>query len=577
MKIAVNSTKGSYYNPAQGLINNTNSQAGTSPNDGYTIEVITGEAVITLLVNDTSFQKSWDLLFESCPWATIFQSRQFITAWYRIYGLQHCPVLLKAVASGQLHGLLPMALLNAPGFVTGSGGKITGAGHYDAQYQSWLAAPSNGETFIKNALAELMKQFPGHPISFRFLPPAAPLDWVMHDKKWRQCSILQSYKRPLINFNDPGHAKLYKGSHFRNKFNRLKRLGEVHFDHITDFKSFESALNEMAILYDFRHSALFNKNHFRDDPLKKDFLLELFRLDLLHTTVLKVEGRTIAAVVAITGTDGWVHLSGINCHAPFKARAYSPGILQFSLLSKKLAEAGVQYFDLTPGYDPYKEELANAHDEVKELVISHSLKFHVKKKIRKWVHARLVAAGIRPMTVELNLKRYFYLARRRNILSVMKRLTGRLKKSSKQQLYFIRRDSLPTIKMLLHKDSLRDLLHFDAEKSAGITRWEFLADAMRRFEDGQHCFTWVENGRLLCCAWFSYPDAFSTTKNNDPVTENTIVLKSFFCHAAAKERVLAFLYGVLDITVDRERSSFYLLANDPLFCHILDVAGFPVV
>jgi hypothetical protein len=543
----------------------------TSPNDGYSLELITGSAVTDLLL-DQEFQKNWDRLFESCSWATVFQDRQFVAAWFQIYKEQHLPILIKAVEAGQLKGVLPMVLLNAhanDSDGTGKGSRITGAGHYDALYQTWLAAPSDAEAFIKKALAELMKQFPGYLISFRFLPPRTPLNWIKDDTKWSQFCIVQLYARPLIDFNDPGHTKLFRKSHFRNKLNRLKRVGEVHFECIGDFKKFESSLNEMAIMYDFRQSALFNKNHFMDDPLKKDFLLKLFQLHLLHVTELKVDGKTMAAVVAVAGKDGCVHLAGINCHSPFKARSYSPGILHFVLLSKQLAAEGNQYFDLTPGYDSYKEELANSHDEVKELVISPSPKYRLKRRIRKWIHARLIAWGIRPMTAELKMKKLLYLVRCRRVMSILKRHAKGLQKR-KQQLYLIQTYTLPAAKKIsLHKDSLNDLLQFG--KRTNISRWEFLADAMRRFDIGQHCFTWIEDGRLLGCAWFSYPDNAEAT-NNNPVTDKTFELQSLYFDAGAKDRLCSFLHSVIDAAVNQE-SKTYFRADDSLFCEALACAG----
>lgn len=547
---------------------------GNSSDDGYLLELITGSAVTDLLLNP-QFQKSWDTLFESCSWATVFQGRQFIAAWYQVYREQHLPILIKAIEKGELKGVLPMVLLNTGSngsHGTAKGDRITGAGHYDALYQTWLAAPSHVDTFIKHALTELMKQFPGYPISFRFLPPQTPLNWIKDDPMWRQRSIVQSYARPLMNLNDPANAKLFRKSHFRNKFNRLKKSGEVNFECIRHFKKFESSLNEMAVMYDFRQSALFNKNHFMDDPLKKDFLLALFKLNLLHVTELKVDGKTMAAVVAIAEKGGWVYLAGINCHSPFKARSFSPGILHFVLLSKQLAEEGIQYFDLTPGYDAYKEELANEHDEVKELFISPSLKFRLKKKIRKWIHARLVVAGIRPMTAELKGKKFFYLIRRRSVMSVIKQLAKKLQRKRTQQLYLIKPYTLQSgAKIALHKDSLSDLLQFESGKRTDITRWEFLADAMRRFEIGQHCFTWTENSRLLGCAWFSYPDNPDTT-NNNPVTDNSFALQTFYCHTAAKDRVPSFLHGVIDAAVNQEKRTCFLTDN-LLFCEALKTAG----
>ena len=100
---------------------------------------------------------------------------------------------------------------------------------------------------------------------------------------------------------------------------------------------------------------------------------------------------------------------------------------------------------------------------------------------------------------------------------------------------------------------------------------------MHRFDTGQHCFTWTENGRLLGCAWFSYPDTFSAEMKNKPLTDNAIVLQSLYCHSAEKNRLPSFLNGVIDAAVNKERSSIYFLADDQLFCQALESAGFQIV
>lgn len=576
MNIVAGAENELHETPAPEIRNKTIIDPKPRANDGYSIELVTGSAVITLL-NDPGFQQSWDLLFESCPWATVFQGRQFITAFYQAYREEHYPILITAVEKGQLKGGLPLVLLNtnaAAGNFTGKG-RITGAGHYEGLYQTWLAPPAAGDVFIQQALAALMKKFPGPSISFRFLPPGTPLNWIKDNKKWRRYCIVQSHARPLIHLNGTEEEKIFqRRKHFKNKLNRLKRTGEVSFETIRDQETFKSSLDAMAVMYDFRQTALFNKNPFHEDPVKKDFLLALFRLQLLHVTVLKVDGKIIAGIVAVAGKD-WVSLAAINCHSPVNARWHSPGFLHFVMLAKQIEEEGFRYFDLTPGYDTYKEELANGHDEVTELVISHSLKFRIKRKIKKWLHTRLVASGIRPMTVELTLKRYFYLLRRRSVMSVIKILAGRFNKKSKQKLYLAQTYTLPaTIKISLRKDSLADLMHYAAGKGTGATKWEFLGDAMFRLERGQHCYTWIENGRLMACAWFGYPEHSEEKKGNiDPEAGNTIEFRNLYCHQAAKDRLTGFLNKVIDAAVNKEGKD-HILTNDPVFCKVLEEAGF---
>lgn len=572
MDIAVDSPKEAYENPVTPLKNKAFINDEIKPNDGYSMELVTGEAVPDLLFNDHKFQKSWDQLFESCPWATIFQQRQFIGAWYRVYRNEHLPILIIAFEKGQLKGVLPVVLLNGVANGKQKSGRITGAGHYEAEYQSWLAAAADGELFIKKALAVLMKQYRGFTITFRFIPPGTPIGWAKKDKKWSQCSLIQSFARPYINLTDPELEKSYwKRKHFKKKLNRLSRTGDVSFETINDYETFERDLNEMAALYDFRQSALFNKCPFREDTVKKEFLLALFRLQLLHVTVLRVNEKIIAAVVLVKGKD-WIYLAGIICHTPFNAQIYSPGYLHLILLTKQLFGEGVPNFDLSPGYDSYKDDLANRHDEVHELVISSSKKFHIKRKIKIWLHARFVANGIRPMTAELNWKRYFYLLRKGNASFVVKSIVKRFQRKRMQQLFLVQAyTAQPDVNISLNKDNINDLMKYELS-SGHETKWEFLSNAMRRLETGQHCYTWMENGQLLACAWFRFPEPAAAEKDSSPVHEKLMVWEGYYCHAAAKSRIHDFISKVIDAGVNNDERSHFQTA-DQLFCKVLGDVG----
>jgi CelD/BcsL family acetyltransferase involved in cellulose biosynthesis len=517
----------------------------------YTIEIVTGPAVIELL-HDPAFQKSWEQLFENCPWATVFQTHAFIASWYQAYLKQHMPLLVKGTVNGRLKGLLPMALLK--------GGKITGAGHYEAEYQVWLTSSSDGNTFIQKALTELMIQFPGHPVSLRFIPPGTPLNWVQEEKKWRNSSIVQNYSRPLIHYHTPAEVKF--GKHHNNKLNRFKKMGEVRFESIKDLETFERSLDEMAILLDFRQGALFNKNPFLEDPVKKDFLIALFKQQLLHTTVFKVNGKIIAAVIAVL-RNNWVYLSGLICHSPLNARSNSPGLLHFQLLTKQLVEEGIQYFDLSPGYDAYKDELATQQDEVQELIISQAPGFRIKRQFRKWLHAKMIARGIRPMTAELNIKKYHYTIKHWHPMPAIQKLLKKLHKQEPPQRYVINKAELEQATTTSwEKNNLSHLLEFNSDNKAGLSRWKFLSDAMFRLEKGQHCFTWLENDKLLCCIWVSYG-------------EDVMVIEHCYCRAAAREWLPAYLKNMVAALSDhKEAGTLQLLATDKIVQKAMKVAGF---
>ncbi|OQP51687.1 GNAT family N-acetyltransferase [Niastella populi] len=576
MNTAANSTNDLYESPVPEVKPQPVIETGTRfNNNSDSFELIKGDAVIALLNNDSGFRQSWDLLFESCPWATVFQSRAFVTAWYQVYHEEHCPLLIIAVEQGQLKGLLPLAFLNtneAEGPAEKQSGRITAAGHYEALYQTWLAAPSDGDAFIKKASTELLKQFPGYYLSLRFLPQGTPMKWITDDRQCRKRSIIQSHTCPLIHLKGTGSEKIFQHKkHFKYKLNRLKKLGEVRFETISNLQQFKNSLHEMAVLYDFRQSALFNKSPFSEDPAKKDFLQELFRLQLLHVTELKVDDNIIAAVVAVGGKDR-VYLAGINCHSPTHARSFSPGFLHFVLLSQQLAAEGYSYFDLTPGYDPYKEELANEHENVYELVISNRPSFRIKRRIKKWVHARLVAAGKRPMTIELQWKRYGYLVKQHSPASLIKRMFRVFHKKEKQKSFLLQAFENPSTKIPLAHDNIIDLLAYKASKKTGLSKWDFMYDASYRLERGQHCYTWMENGILVCCAWVSYTDVLSPKKDNDPDADKKFEIHGLYCHSAGSGRLTGFIHAVIDEAVNVEKKHF-IITNEPMFCKQLEEIG----
>lgn len=102
-----------------------------------------------------------------------------------------------------------------------------------------------------------------------------------------------------------------------------------------------------------------------------------------------------------------------------------------------------------------------------------------------------------------------------------------------------------------------------------------MSDAMHRFDDKQHCYTCTENGRLLYCAWFSFPDAVSTDKPEAPAPESAMVLEGLYCNNAGKDRLLFFVRSIaLEAADDTGRKTIQLLSADPLFCKTMDAAQF---
>lgn len=543
-----------------------------------TIELLSGQQVLDL-IGDSDFLKQWDSLYRSCPWATVFQSSRFVVPWYQVHEKEYLPVVVKDVQDGRLTGLLTLAFPNFPSTHSNIHNKhllMMGAGMYDAEYQTWLALPPQSDSFIEQSLNVIKKLFPSTDILLRFLPPGTPLGWISKNPRWKQIIELQAAKRPFIDLQAPDLSRIFRKAEFRNKLNRLKRLGDFRFEQITNLTRLQSILGELTVQYDFRQGALFNMNQFRDDPLKAVFLVEIFKRGLLHVTVLKVNNEIIACIMAVQG-DGWVHLAGINIHSPFYAN-YSPGFVHFLLLAQQLAQAGIAYFDLTPGGDAYKERMANRHDIVHELVVCNNLLYRAKRLIRKTKHTLLIKMGIRPMAFDLLLNKRLYLIKAK--LKAMLQQGGttsilqKIKASATSDNTGIWRiappKGIPFEPMNVHENDLSDLLDFE-QNGGGITRWEFLEDAMRRFEVEQKVYTWSENSCLVACIWLNITKSEQT---NPAVPEGSALLESLYCHPKGHINVMDFILTIANSIAVSGDIPIFLVADlsDPRLQNALENA-----
>ncbi len=137
-------------------------------------------------------QVAWNALYDACPWATVFQSFAFVTTWFQVYRTKYLPIVVKAECGGKLIGLLTLTMpASGSGHLALSNRKevIMGAGTYEAEYHTWLANASYGESFIKAALLKVQQQFPESAIHLRFIPSQAPLQWIQ-ESPWKSYCVL---------------------------------------------------------------------------------------------------------------------------------------------------------------------------------------------------------------------------------------------------------------------------------------------------------------------------------------------------------------------------------------------------
>src|SRR5690606_24305185 len=178
--------------------------------DGKEIKLLVGNEVMDLIF-DPVFQNSWNILFQSCPWATVFQSPEFVTEWYSLYQHSYNPILIYAYSEGRLTGMLALAGGN-------NGKRIMAAGRNEAHYQGWISEDDNKESFMIEALEEFRKVYKREDINLTHLPPNAPMDWI-HDHHLGFYCNLKPFLRPLIKLDRSTVDQLMRKKQYRENRN----------------------------------------------------------------------------------------------------------------------------------------------------------------------------------------------------------------------------------------------------------------------------------------------------------------------------------------------------------------------
>jgi CelD/BcsL family acetyltransferase involved in cellulose biosynthesis len=402
--------------------------------------------------------------------------------WYSTYHIdREAILLLSRDQQGALGGLLTLALSAKRGLTVAGGGQ--------AEYQVWLCEAGHSEIFPAGVLRHVRRNFPAHGLRFRYLPPATPIAWL-GDRKLGLRHLLRSHSRPLVSLEDGSDiaASLAKANN-KSKRRRLEKLGQLRFVKITEPAELASCFDEIIRFYDLRRLAVDGICPFQLDPQKKSFYLALAAVpNFLHVTLMRVGDQIASAHIGACGGND-VQL-GLIAHNPLLAR-HSPGKLHLLLLAQMLRAEGFERLDLTPGGDQYKERFANVADEVHTLRLFASRIDHLKGTLtaaaEMSARAILSRCGMNPKQVKAMVSR----ARHAGPLGVLRGLlSGRANHSAAQTAP----GSVATVQ--LHQDCLDDLLKY-RPANGDESRQQFVADALRRIEKGEHFHTQTDGTNLL--------------------------------------------------------------------------------
>jgi hypothetical protein len=495
----------------------------------FKTQIIQGYHAIQLLESN-DFKIEWDYLIKNSVLKSVFQDTPFVLLWYNNNLDNFNPVIIAGYSENRLVALLTLA--QKIDRKTGQKmNKLEGAGAFSALFQTWLVLPGYQEIFWNNGIKELFWVFPKAQINLKCLPNLNGIKVLQKKSDFKSIAILEKYQNPVLDYKIQDYNQTLNKRHFRSKYNRLKRAGEVKLEKVISFDKFNQVLKEIATFHDLRQGAAFNINPFgSDNDLQKTFIA-WFEKGILYASLLILDDQIIGAIFFINEYNKIMHLAGLVTYSPLHAK-YSPGLVHLYLLGLQLQKEGFEIINLSPGYDSYKERFSNQHQEIYELFISLNFLDIFKRKLRNKFRQMLLAKGIRPMDFQVFISKKKSLIKNR-LYYLRKNFNSRNQDSKDSLIAWAKKQIdaglLYNIPNIGH-NNLNDLLLI-GEFDFKICRWEFLEDALKRLEGGQSFITYVINDKLVLCIWFKSNPETEDNSFKSAIIKEVFVSKSFDCNS----------------------------------------------
>jgi CelD/BcsL family acetyltransferase involved in cellulose biosynthesis/RimJ/RimL family protein N-acetyltransferase len=500
------------------------------------VEILAGDEAFKL-IGDDGFREQWKSLYRRCHWSTVFQSENFVVAWYETYRERFIPLIVVGRdADSSLCGLFPLAIEQ-------SSGNLVIAGVNNAEYHNWLADPDDGDIFVQSALQSLSEKYPGKKLLLLFVLPNVPLDWIKPGRPWANRCSLRPHARGLVTLGDGSSFRETLRKKKQSKINRLKRLGNLHLDRLHSPEELAPVFDELIAYQTLRMRAIYNLAETPQDPLKKRFYLRMMQQPgMLHATALRLDDKLVSAQIHNYNNDQV--LLGLITHAPFYAK-HSPGELHILMLAAELGKDGVPIFDLTPGGD-YKDRYATDYDEAYALEIFFSrsgyLRYRFKRllvecyklilkpfgisfdqakdAIASLVGLRQKWANLKPSSLALEFLR-----------SIKRSLWH--KEEFRIYAYDLERAGELSDERRLKVDHVPDLLLYQpVEARQPDINW-FFKYALESFGMGNHSYTLVEGERLIQYGWLievAEKSPLDGVEKELDLPEGSILIYDFFTH-----------------------------------------------
>jgi CelD/BcsL family acetyltransferase involved in cellulose biosynthesis len=317
---------------------------------------------------------TWNALLAHCPDATCFQSYEWISCWWKVFGGDNELLLLSAYRNGMLVGFAPMYLeANTLYFV--------GEGHSDYNVFVWHEREPQVVDLLLDTIIDTLQI---RSVHFYQVPVKSRLGNILRGMHSIRLRRLPDTPCPRLA-GEPEYIDgcMGKKSIKRNR-SKLGKLGKVSVEHLTDSTDITPHLNAFFQQHIERWSSteypsLFNKRE------NKAFYEELAKTDIpVLFTVISVDKKAVAFHFGFISTGDLVwYKPTFDIHMG----SYSPGEVLLSELIEYVRAQQLTGLDFTRGNETFKLRFCSEVNSNLNCEYYHSipLRLLVKDRLKRMV------------------------------------------------------------------------------------------------------------------------------------------------------------------------------------------------
>ena len=330
---------------------------------------------------------AWNQLIASSRTATVFQTHEWHSAWWEVYGEEAEPLLLCATEGGALVGVAALCLYRDP-----KGHAIVRfMGHRHSDYSDIICAANRDD--VRNALLSylLAPQSSWNRMDLKNVPADSPtLGQLEHlgAAVGRHSLVVKTIPCPtlLIRGHEEFFARVRNKKSLRRHYNYFRKQPRYAAEHFRDAAQILPQLDAFFSQHierwtDTTSPSLFNEEHNR--RFYRAVVAALDGTGWLRFTRLVADGQPIAFHL---GFAGWGRFIWYKPTFDAALARKSPGEALLKELLELAATEGHDEFDFTVGNEPFKYRFTN-HTRYNVTVAGYTNRLHFEGQ-RAYVRAK---------------------------------------------------------------------------------------------------------------------------------------------------------------------------------------------